>query len=69
MNDENIETGDVDATDADGVDELDAVEQADEVVEHDIEALLSERDQFKDIALRLQADFDNFEKLIGLCLL
>ena len=46
MNDENIETGDVDATDADGVDELDAVEQADEVVEHDIEALLSERDQF-----------------------
>jgi len=65
MNDENIETGDVDAADAGGVDDLagaDAVEQAEEVVEHDIEALLSERDQFKDIALRLQADFDNFRK-------
>jgi molecular chaperone GrpE len=65
MNDENIETVDVDAADAGGVDDLagaDAVEQAEEVVEHDIEALLSERDQFKDIALRLQADFDNFRK-------
>lgn len=31
-------------------------------VEHDIEALLAERDQFKDIALRLQADFDNYRK-------
>jgi molecular chaperone GrpE len=71
MNDENIETVDVDTTDAGGVDDLagladlagtDAVEQAEEVVEHDIEALLSERDQFKDIALRLQADFDNFRK-------
>jgi len=71
MNDENIETGDVHATDADGVDELadlagtDAVEQVEEVVEHDIEALLSERDQFKDIALRLQADFDNFRKRVA----
>ena len=71
MNDENIETVDVDATDAGGVDDLadldgtDAVEQAEEVVEHDIEALLSERDQFKDIALRLQADFDNFRKRVA----
>ena len=35
---------------------------AEAVVEHDIDALLSERDQFKDIALRLQADFDNYRK-------
>lgn len=35
---------------------------AGEAVEHDIEALLAERDQFKDIALRLQADFENFRK-------
>jgi molecular chaperone GrpE len=32
------------------------------VVEHDIEALLAERDEFKDIALRLQADFENYKK-------
>ena len=38
---------------------------AEAVVEHDIDALLSERDQFKDIALRLQADFDNYRKQIG----
>ena len=31
-------------------------------VEVDLEALLSEREQFKDIALRLQADFENFKK-------
>jgi molecular chaperone GrpE len=28
----------------------------------DVAALLAERDQFKDIALRLQADFDNYRK-------
>ena len=31
-------------------------------VEVDLEALLSEREQFKDIALRLQADFENYKK-------
>lgn len=31
-------------------------------VEHDIEALLAERNEFKDIALRLQADFENYKK-------
>ena len=36
-----------------------------EVVEHDIEALLSERDEFKDIALRLQADFENYKKRVA----
>jgi molecular chaperone GrpE len=32
------------------------------IVEHDIADVLAERDQFKDIAQRLQADFDNYRK-------
>lgn len=35
------------------------------VVEHDIDALLAERDEFKDIALRLQADFENYKKRVA----
>ena len=34
-------------------------------VELDIEALLAERDEYKDIALRLQADFENYRKLVA----
>lgn len=48
-----------DAADADGV------EEAGEAVEHDVEALLAERDSFKDIALRLQADFDNYRRRVA----
>jgi molecular chaperone GrpE len=33
-----------------------------DVLEHDLEQLLAERDSFKDIAQRLQADFDNYRK-------
>lgn len=46
--------------------ELQAHQVADaaEAVEHDVEALLVERDSFKDIALRLQADFDNYRKRV-----
>jgi|SRR4051794_36035430 len=33
-----------------------------DVADVDVAALLAERDQFKDIALRLQADFDNYRK-------
>jgi molecular chaperone GrpE len=47
----------------------DAAEATAEVVEHDIEALLAERNEYiaerneyKDIALRLQADFENYRK-------
>jgi molecular chaperone GrpE len=47
-----------DFADVDDVDMGEAVA----AVEHDIEAILSERDQFKDIALRLQADFENYKK-------
>ncbi len=35
-----------------------------EVVVDEIEVLLAERDEFKDIALRLQADFDNYRKRV-----
>jgi molecular chaperone GrpE len=34
-------------------------------VEYDVEALLAERDEFKDIALRLQADFENYKKRVA----
>jgi molecular chaperone GrpE len=37
----------------------------DAAVEHDIAALLAERDEFKDIALRLQADFENYKKRVA----
>jgi molecular chaperone GrpE len=40
---------------------LGADEQATEI-EHDIAALLTERDSYKEIAQRLQADFENFRK-------
>jgi molecular chaperone GrpE len=36
-----------------------------DAVEHDIDTLLSERDSFKDIALRLQADFENYRKRVA----
>ncbi|MEK7423342.1 MAG: nucleotide exchange factor GrpE [Actinomycetota bacterium] len=53
--------GDVDAART----AADAVEEAEELVEHDVEALLAERDSFKDIALRLQADFENYRKRVA----
>jgi len=33
-----------------------------ELIEHDIDALVQERNEFKDIALRVQADFENYRK-------
>jgi molecular chaperone GrpE len=45
-------------------DAVDASSAADPV-EADIADLLSERDQFKDIALRLQADFENYRKRVA----
>ena len=55
-----VADGDVDV-DADAA----AVAEAEASVEHDVVALLAERDQFKDIALRLQADFDNYRKRVA----
>ena len=40
------------------------VADAESAVEHDVEALLADRDSFKDIALRLQADFDNYRRRV-----
>jgi len=42
-----------------------SVDAASAAVEDDLIALVSERDQFKDIALRLQADFDNYRKRVA----
>jgi len=42
-----------------------AAEAAGSAVEQDVDALLAERDAFKDIALRLQADFDNYRKRVA----
>ena len=44
--------------------DAEAVAAAEAVFEHDVETLLAERDQFKDIALRLQADFENYRKRV-----
>jgi molecular chaperone GrpE len=41
------------------------VAAAEDAVELDVQALLSERDSYKDIALRLQADFDNYRKRVA----
>ena len=51
-NEEFLPESDVSITDADIA----------EIIEHDIDALVAERDSFKDIALRLQADFENYRK-------
>ena len=42
-----------------------AVEEAESAVEHDVEALLAERDSFREIAQRLQADFENYRKRVA----
>ncbi len=44
------------------VEDAAAVEAAVLEVEQDLQALLAERDSYKDIAQRLQADFDNYRK-------
>jgi molecular chaperone GrpE len=42
-----------------------AVEEAESAIEHDVEALLTERDSFREIAQRLQADFENYRKRVA----
>jgi len=42
-----------------------AVERAESAIEHDVEALLAERDSFREIAQRLQADFENYRKRVA----
>jgi molecular chaperone GrpE len=56
----------VDPTDSAETTNVESEEEvAAEVVEHDIDALLAERNEFKDIALRLQADFENYKKRVA----
>jgi len=43
----------------------DSADAAEAAMADDLEALVSERDQFKDIALRLQADFDNYRRRVA----
>ena len=42
-----------------------AVEEAEAAVEHDVEALLTERDSFREMAQRLQAEFENYRKRVA----
>jgi molecular chaperone GrpE len=42
-----------------------AVEEAELAVEHDVEALLIERDSFREMAQRLQAEFENYRKRVA----
>ena len=49
-------------TDAAFAADEDESEQLAEAIDTEIHELAAERDQFKDIALRLQADFDNYRK-------
>lgn len=58
-------TGTVADTEVAESDAAQAAEAAESVVEHDIEALLAERDSFRDIAQRLQADFENYRKRVA----
>lgn len=48
-----------------GAEDAAAVEEAEAAIEHDVEALLTERDSFREIAQRLQADFENYRKRIA----
>ena len=41
------------------------VDKAQSILEHDVEALLTERDSFREIAQRLQADFENYRKRVA----
>jgi molecular chaperone GrpE len=59
-----VESQDNDALSTPSLDDV-VPDDASELIEHDINALVAERDQFKDIALRLQADFENYKKRVN----
>ncbi|MDP4714149.1 MAG: nucleotide exchange factor GrpE [Ilumatobacteraceae bacterium] len=42
-----------------------AVEEAEAAIEQDVEALLIERDSFREMAQRLQAEFENYRKRVA----
>jgi len=63
--DDASELDDADSMGSMASESADPVSDAAEVVEHDLDVLLAERDSFKDIALRLQADFENYRKRVA----
>jgi molecular chaperone GrpE len=63
--DEPVEAADETVAEAGPADAASTPDVEPEPLELDIEALLSERDQFKDIALRLQADFENYRRRVA----
>ena len=60
-NTDETESDDTDLDDAE-IDESDMDEQLADVIDTEIHELAAERDTFKDIAQRLQADFENYRK-------
>jgi molecular chaperone GrpE len=54
--------GDGDVADMSDADEFDALIEGFDLDAIDIGALIAERDQFKDAAIRVQADFENYRK-------
>jgi len=42
-----------------------SVDEAGAAIEHDVEALLIERDSFREMAQRLQAEFENYRKRVA----
>ena len=59
------ESDDVVAEPTTEIEDTVAVEEAEAAIEHDVEALLTERDSFREIAQRLQADFENYRKRVA----
>jgi molecular chaperone GrpE len=59
------ESDDVVAESTTEIEDAVAVEEAEAAIEHDVEALLTERDSFREIAQRLQADFENYRKRVA----
>ena len=56
---------DPDITDFEHESEVDPFIEAEQLLEHDVEQLLEQRDEFRDIAMRVQADFENYRKRVA----
>jgi len=63
--DDDVTSIDDEVTDAEGADDESAPDDAADLIAGEIDQLAAERDQFRDIAQRLQADFENYRKRVG----